>query len=136
MDNRCHLCKIGQLYLNGSLSKSNFSCPLLKTFTGPPFNNMWTLLNQWLHFFPLPSIILVDVSGNRRWLQRVQKVTSVGCDWLISIHSVCFFFSVSVDCHHNYDWRQCKTLGFELQSLRVIERSCNQLYFFPQILYK
>ena len=41
-----------------------------------PFNNLRTLLNQQFRFL-LPSIILVDLLGNRSSLQRVQKVTSL-----------------------------------------------------------
>ena len=33
---------------------------------------------------------LRDLSGNTGFLQQVQKVMSVGCDWLISIHVVFF----------------------------------------------
>ena len=35
---------------------------------------------------------LRDLSGNTGFLQRVQKIMSVGCDWLILIH-VAFFVS-------------------------------------------
>ena len=42
-----------------------------------------------LRFLPL-LLTLMDLSGNKCFLQRVQKVTSVGGNWLISIHVVCF----------------------------------------------
>ncbi len=45
--------------------------------------------------FLLRLIILADLSGNRSSLQLSQKVTSVGCDWYISIHFV-FHFSLAV----------------------------------------
>ena len=47
--------------------------------------------------FSLPSIILADpVSGNRGSLQPGLKVTSLGCDWWISIHFGCFCFQGSL----------------------------------------
>ena len=33
---------------------------------------------------------VMEPSGNTGFFQWVQKVTSVGCNWLISIHVVCF----------------------------------------------
>ena len=42
-----------------------------------------------LRFLP-PLLTLMDLSGNKCFLQRVQKVTSVGCNWFVSIHVVYF----------------------------------------------
>ena len=40
--------------------------------------------------FSHQSLTLTDLSGNMCFLQWVQKITSVGCNWLISIHVVDF----------------------------------------------
>ena len=85
-------CKFANSYLLILLASSE-SCQIMgktrakmeitsfsKVFYCAFQNNIETLLNQQLHF-SLPSIIFVDVSGNRSSLQQVQKVGSVGCDW-------------------------------------------------------
>ena len=45
--------------------------------------------NSRLRFSP-PSLILTDLSGKIGTLQRIQKITYVGCDCLVSIHVVYF----------------------------------------------
>ena len=39
------------------------------------------------------SITITDLAGNTDFLQRVQKIAYVGCNWLISIHVVGFVSS-------------------------------------------
>ena len=67
------------------------------------FTNMQTFWsskpNRWLRF-SLPSIILTDLLGNKRF---------VICDWWILIRFVCFCASRFVACDRNCDWRQRKT---------------------------
>ena len=36
------------------------------------------------------SFALMDPAGNTGFFQWVQRVMSVACNWLISIHVVCF----------------------------------------------
>ena len=100
-----------------------------------------TLLNRRLRV-SLPLITLADLSGNRILLQRVQKVTWMGCDWKISIHFVClwFFFSKSVGCRRNQDWRQPKTQSFVrvsvLLKVAVPWTSCSYHLIKSSILFK
>ena len=86
------------------------------------FKNTRTLKFKanWHLRFSLPSIILVDLSGNRTLLQRVQRSWFVICDCWISIRFVCFCVSRFVACDRNYDRRQRKTqLWRRLLSFRV-----------------
>ena len=64
---------------------------------------------NWHLRFPLPSIILTDLLGNRTLLKRVKRSRFVICDWWISIRFVCFFVSRFIACDRNDDWRQRKT---------------------------
>ena len=81
---------------------------------------LWSSKANWLLRFSLPSIILVDLSGNRTLLQRVQRSWFVICDCWISIRFVCFCVSRFVACDRNYDRRQRKTqLWRRLLSFRV-----------------
>ena len=41
-------------------------------------------------FFASITHTVTDLSGNTCFLQQVQKVTSLGCNWLILIHVVYF----------------------------------------------
>ena len=55
-------------------------------------------INNFFATIPLPCFkvtcdthpLIRDLSGNTGFLQRVQKVMSAGCDWLILIHVVFF----------------------------------------------
>ena len=81
---------------------------------------LWSSKANWHLRFSLPSIILVDLSGNRTLLQRVQRSWFVICDCWISIRFVCFCVSRFVACDRNYDRRQRKTqLWRRLLSFRV-----------------
>ena len=54
-------------------------------------NKHSTVKNVTITFTFSPSVsTLTDLSGNIAFLQPVLRVTSVGCNWLISIHVVDF----------------------------------------------
>ena len=81
---------------------------------------LWSSKANWHLCFSLPSMILVDLSGNRTLLQRVQRSWFVICDCWISIRFVCFCVSRFVACDRIYDRRQRKTqLWRRLLSFRV-----------------
>jgi len=69
----------------------------------------------------LPSVISMDLWGNRSLLQLVQKVMSMGIGWLEHFNSLCLFLFFS-----HYFWWKPKTqslifitAGFEFQGLCV-----------------
>ena len=55
-------------------------------------NKLLKVKNTTIVFFFFASIThtVTDLSGNTCFLQQVQKVTSLGCNWLILIHVVYF----------------------------------------------
>ena len=61
-------------------------------------------VKKWanVYAFLRGSFAVMEPSGNTGFFQWVQKVTSVGCNWLISIHVVCF----------DYDWQLTFFLNF------------------------
>ena len=52
-------------------------------------------------------------------------VMFVSCDWWISIHSVSFCFKMTITILIDGSIKPNRMLGFELQSLHVIERHYN-----------
>ena len=93
-------CKrISNQYARENLNIEHFH---LEWFVALFFSYSQTPLNHWF-CVSLPSVILGDFSGNRRLLHSdwVQNVTSVGRDWQIWNHFVCFFFARLIRCHHN-----------------------------------
>ena len=94
-----HPCHLSQQVTGNSLNASiKYCCTFSKTC------KFWSSKANWHFHFSLPSIILAELLGHRTW--QVQKV--MVCDWLFSIHFVCFCGSrlTAFDC--NYDWRQQK----------------------------
>ena len=90
---------LSQQVTGNSLNASiKYCCTFSKTC------KFWSSKANWHFHFSLPSIILAELLGHRTW--QVQKV--MVCDWLFSIHFVCFCGSrlTAFDC--NYDWRQQK----------------------------
>ena len=80
-----HLLNL-KLHVAGSIWLKISVQPEQELIITAPFINTPHLLNQRF-LVSLPSIILVDLSGNRclHVFQWVQKVTSVGCDWWIRL---------------------------------------------------
>ena len=74
-DTSCYFCHV--------LAISSLPLRLFEITSWPQVKN----LTGSLGFFPWSST-LMDLSENIGFLQWVQKVTSVGCSWLISIHVV------------------------------------------------
>ena len=66
----------------------------------------WSSKANWHSHFSLPSIILVDLLGNKSLLQQAQKV--MVCELWILNRFVCFSVLRCVACHRNYDWRHQK----------------------------
>ena len=62
---------------------------------------LWGSKANWCLLFSLPSIILVDLLGNRSLFQRVQKV--MVCDlWLVDFNPFCAFLCFKVRCWRSW----------------------------------